>query len=225
MGASYGLAFRRLGALFGVASWQYLVYLPVGFLLLFAPTAVLHPYDLKTWQWVVMCVSGVCAPWCVYLSVSWAFGLSAAALEKGDYRGIDPSRLASWGFVGQLGVRQGMDTRNALSRSGALTKGSRWLVAGAVLALWLLPYLIEHTAGWAIGVPVGHALDAVGASHPVADMVSSLCVLAVALPIAPIMPLVLTLMYFDARFRKDSYDPEAIAQDIGLAEPSQTTRD
>jgi Membrane domain of glycerophosphoryl diester phosphodiesterase len=102
----------------------------------------------------------------------------------------------------------------ALSRSWALTRGSRWRIFGLLVTLMLLLYvpIIALTTLAAILLP---------SAEPGAVMTGGLVALATAgvvqLFLYPLFYCVLTVAYYDLRVRKEAFDLEVLAQTLQTA--------
>lgn len=97
---------------------------------------------------------------------------------------------------------------DAMSRSSALSKDLK----GHVFLTFLLAFLI-YIVGYIILVMLA---GMIGGLMPTASQMIALIVLALGLTVLmPIFPLVIVLLYYDARIRKEGYDIELMAQQVG----------
>jgi len=100
-----------------------------------------------------------------------------------------------WAFAIYTALLEGCGPTSALSRSMALVKGSWWRVLGITILLTLIVFAINFVIGF---VPILGALVA-----------------AILSP--PITAIGITLLYFDLRVRKEGYNLDALANELGLA--------
>ena len=94
----------------------------------------------------------------------------------------------------------------SLSRSFALSAGSAWRIFGVIL----LAYLVLLVAQIAIGVTVQVLISSILRSPVVASMVGN--VLGALL--YPFLSIVLMVLYFDQRIRKEGYDLDVMSSGI-----------
>lgn len=98
---------------------------------------------------------------------------------------------------------------DSFGRSWELTRGAKLRVFGLVLVAWLIAYLLP----WLVLQAVGALVQEVA---PVAML--PLTVVSVALPVvmAPIIPCILTLAYYDLRVRREGFDLQLLGQQLGI---------
>jgi hypothetical protein len=99
---------------------------------------------------------------------------------------------------------EGRRNRDAIRRSFALTKGQTWRIIGLILPSYLL--LIVFSIALAI---VGLMLPAMAAS-----MVRVLGNFVLVATLSPAMALTMVLLYYDQRVRRESYDAQALSEDL-----------
>jgi uncharacterized membrane protein len=110
-----------------------------------------------------------------------------------------------------LVLEPGTTASGALSRSWALTRGSRWRIFGMLVTLFLLLYIpvIALTTLAALVLP---------AAAPGAGITSGLAAVVLAgvlqLFLYPLFYCVLTVSYYDLRVRKEGFDLEVLAQTL-----------
>ena len=124
--------------------------------------------------------------------------------------------FACWYFATTNVVMvEGKGAVEALGRSKALAKGSVGTIFGtlllAVIPVWLIYILIAFVLGAAISVLRTNAIAA--------ELVASV----VAIFIVPFVNVVVTLLYYDLRIRKEGFDLELMAKELGFAAPAQAT--
>ncbi len=99
-----------------------------------------------------------------------------------------------WAFSLQAALFEGYGPMAALSRSLALVKGSWWRVLGILAVLWLILMGINFVSSI---IPFIGGIIAIFISSPVAATGA-------------------TLVYFDLRVRKEGYNLDALAYELGL---------
>ena len=110
-----------------------------------------------------------------------------------------------WTFIWQAALLQGVGPRDALSASSDLVKGNWWRVFGILLVVGIIVGVI----GFVLNLTVG-LIPIVGS------------IVAGILP-TPIFITAATLLYYDLRVRREGYNLEKVASELGIAkEPSQT---
>ena len=102
----------------------------------------------------------------------------------------------------------------ALSRSWALTRGSRWRIFGLLVTLGLLLYIpiIALTTLATIFLPSGEP-----GSAATGGLVALATAGVVQLFLYPLFYCVLTVAYYDLRVRKEAFDLEVLAQTLQTA--------
>lgn len=110
-----------------------------------------------------------------------------------------------WTFIWQAALLQGIGPRDALSRSSDLVKGNWWRVVGIMFVVGIIAGAIS----WVLGLILG-LIPVVGETIGI-------------ILIAPIAIIGATLLYYDLRVRREGYNLEKMASELGIAkEPSQT---
>jgi len=107
-------------------------------------------------------------------------------------------------FIAIIVALEGRCNRDAVRRSIALTKGQAWRIIGLILPSTLL--LMAFTIGLAI---VALKLPTMAAS--VVIILGNFVILAT---LSPVMQLTLVLLYYDQRVRRESYDAQALSEDL-----------
>jgi hypothetical protein len=98
---------------------------------------------------------------------------------------------------------------DAFGRSWMLTKGSRFKVFGLAFVSYLI---VNVVPGITLAVLSGLTQASVPAAMPAIYVVNALITLA----LAPIIPCVFTLLYYDLRARREGFDIEHVGQQLGL---------
>ncbi|HYK11913.1 MAG TPA: hypothetical protein VEV39_14040 [Gemmatimonadales bacterium] len=99
---------------------------------------------------------------------------------------------------------------DAFGRSWTLTKGARGKVFGMFIVSWII---VNFIPGLILGVASAVAATSAPAFVPLISTVSSL----LTLMLAPIIPCVFTLLYYDLRARREGFDLEHLGRQLGLA--------
>ncbi|HEX4561144.1 MAG TPA: hypothetical protein VH113_04860, partial [Gemmatimonadales bacterium] len=99
---------------------------------------------------------------------------------------------------------------DAFGRSWNLTKGARGKVFGMFIVSWIIVNLIPTVV---LAVASGMAQASMPSLVPFISAGSSLLTLA----LAPIIPCVFTLLYYDLRARREGFDLEHLGRQLGLA--------
>jgi hypothetical protein len=99
---------------------------------------------------------------------------------------------------------EGRRNRDAIRRSIALTKGQAWRIIGLILPSYFL--IMVFTIGLAT---MAFMLPALAAS--VVTILGNFVLLAT---LSPAMALTLVLLYYDQRVRRESYDAQALSEDL-----------
>ncbi len=125
----------------------------------------------------------------VYLSVAWVAAVPALLLE--DLRG-----------------------RGALKRSRELVSDRWWPTAAALLVATILAAIVQSViSGLLLAMVFSGASDLVGAlAQAVANTAASVLT-------TPFTAAVVTVIYFDLRVRKEGFDLELLARQVGVEAP------
>ncbi len=111
---------------------------------------------------------------------------------------------------------EGLRGRKALGRSFELVKGRWWKTFGTLIVGFILAAIISTLMQgvFLIGMVFGEDNDAVVL---VLSAIAGIVGLAVS---TPFQAALLTVLYFDLRVRKEGFDLELLAQEIGAAVPA-----
>ena len=129
-----------------------------------------------------------------------------------------------WAFYGQAVLIEETSATSALRRSGELVSGAWWRVFGIILAIFLLSFMIETVLQFFLLFAFGFA-EVISAEDGVLEMfrrmvtpeltawdglvayiIHSLINTVVTGLVLPLMPISITLLYFDRRIRKEGFD-------------------
>jgi hypothetical protein len=108
-----------------------------------------------------------------------------------------------WSFVGPAIMVEGLGAMAALGRSWRLTAGSIWRTFGIILIFGLIVALFQAILAQVLALMTDQVL---GFATFGSLLVSSLIGGLVSLPFAPVVPLALTVLYFDLRVRREAFD-------------------
>lgn len=231
----------HLGAFFGYAFLFFVVY-GIGLLLLTAGSihVISASYLGKTTGLGeslslafsrVLALIGVGFGKGLLLAVAWMVGGVGLALITGLTRAVAGGALSfliavpgffalAWGVI-YLYCGYGVTTEvivleeldgpfDAFGRSWSLTKGARGKVFGMYAVSRIIVNLIPAIV---LGVVSGMAQTSMPSLLPYVSAASSLLTLA----LAPIIPCVFTLLYYDLRARREGFDLEHLGRQLGLA--------
>jgi hypothetical protein len=106
---------------------------------------------------------------------------------------------------------------DALARSRNLARGS----VGKILAVLLFSILIVWLLQLLIGFVLGLLVAGLRPGNP--SLAGQLVGYAVAILLYPFVQVVITLLYYDLRIRKEGFDMELMAKELGFAPPAQAT--
>ncbi len=117
-----------------------------------------------------------------------------------------------WTLITQTIVLEGQGVRSSLSRSSKLVKGTWWRVLGVLMVAGIAQYMV---AGIPSGI-IGGILGVMGAmAFPGLLLVFTIVAGAIGSGIqilaTPLLPTIVTLLYYDLRIRKEGYDREVMA--------------
>jgi len=122
----------------------------------------------------------------------------------------------AWAFALPILLVEGLRGRKALGRSFELVKGRWWKTFGTLIVGFILAAIISTLMQgvFLIGMVFGEDNDAVVL---VLSAIAGIVGLAVS---TPFQAALLTVLYFDLRVRKEGFDLELLAQEIGAAAPA-----
>ena len=103
-------------------------------------------------------------------------------------------------------VVEGRSGTDALKRSGALVKDYFWKVLGTYLLAAILVGIIGGLLGYIIGLGLGFLPDWLAGA--VAQSITQVLT-------TPFLTMVIVLLYFDLRIRKEAFDLSLMAQELG----------
>ncbi|HEX2039888.1 MAG TPA: hypothetical protein VHF47_09195 [Acidimicrobiales bacterium] len=126
----------------------------------------------------------------IYLYGAWSVAVPALVLE--DARG-----------------------RAALGRSRRLVQGRWWPVFGVVVLSWLLTTIVSGALGGLLG-----GIVAFGDNDTVAAFADAVAQAAASMLTTPFAAAVATVLYFDLRVRKEGFDLELLARNVGVEPPA-----
>lgn len=107
-------------------------------------------------------------------------------------------------FTSIIVALEGRRNRDAIRRSFALTKGQAWRIMGLLLPLQLLMIVVTIFL-----VIIVSELQAMAAS-----VVTILVSFVLVATLTPAIALMMVLLYYDQRVRREAYDAQALAEDL-----------
>jgi hypothetical protein len=117
----------------------------------------------------------------------------------------------AWAFATPVLLVEGLRGRKALGRSFGLVKGRWWRTFGILIVGFILAAIVSTIvqAVFLIGIVVGEDNDTLVL---ILSAIAGIVGLSVS---TPFQAAVLTVLYFDLRVRKEGFDLELLAQEIG----------
>ena len=122
--------------------------------------------------------------------------------------------LVLWALALPAFWEENASPTEALKRSNELVKGRWWFLFGLLLVMWLIVYII---GGLVIGGIVFGAI--VGQSVTLFVIAQVLTLVVMSMLMAPLLPAVTTVFYFDSRVRKEGFDVELQARKLDRVDP------
>ena len=131
--------------------------------------------------------------------------------------------LVRWGFYAQAVLIEGTSATQALRRSGELVKGTWWRVLGIMLAIVLLSFMLQTVLQFSLLFAFGFTEVVSGEGGPqemfermfspqltawedlAAYVIQSCISFFVSSLVLPLVPIGITLLYFDLRIRKEGF--------------------
>ena len=117
-----------------------------------------------------------------------------------------------WSFFAPAIVVEAMGAVGSLGRSWRLTAGNIWRTFGVILMFALLVLLFQVLVTQLLAL----ATDQVFGSGTFGSAVAAGIGVLVALPFAPIVPLAVTVLYFDLRVRQEGSDVAPVQSSPGV---------
>lgn len=119
-----------------------------------------------------------------------------------------------WSLTTPAIVTEQLAATEGMRRSWQLVKGRFWPIFGAII----LAYILYIIAGQIIGFVFGAVTFAGASDGTVSNLPGLIASGIVEIVVAPFLAAMLTIIYFDARVRKEGYDLELMAQEIARLE-------
>ncbi len=131
--------------------------------------------------------------------------------------------VARWGFYAQAVLIEGASATRALKRSSELVKGTWWRVFGIMLAIFLIAFMIQTVLQFSLLFAFGFTEVISGEGGPqemfermfspkltawddlIAYVIHSCINVFVSSLMLPLVPIGITLLYFDLRIRKEGF--------------------
>lgn len=112
-----------------------------------------------------------------------------------------------WSLLLQVATLENVGPTEAISRSSNLVKGDWWRVLGYIIIMIIISFIIGIGAGILMRL-----LPAV---------ISNFIWAMVNILIFPITTIIMTLIYWDLRVRKEGYNLEKLSQELGIQDTHQ----
>jgi hypothetical protein len=119
---------------------------------------------------------------------------------------------AAWSVATPALLIEGVHGQRALSRSRQLVRGRWWPVAGVLVVVNLMSALVS---GAITGVLLAIVLTG-GGSAAYAVVVASLAAAVAGILTRPFQAAVATVLYYDLRVRREGYDVQLLAEQLGF---------
>ena len=116
-------------------------------------------------------------------------------------------------------VIEGRGAGDGLSRSSALSDGLKGHVLKTLLLVWGIYVALSFAAGL-----IGGVAAFVSDSPTLVIVLTQVFNAAFTILLYPLIPIVQTLLYYDARIRKEGYDLELMAEGLGGAQAATAAR-
>jgi hypothetical protein len=128
---------------------------------------------------------------------------------------VVPWLAVSWSLAIPVLVIENANPAGALARSFNLVRGRWWPTFGAILTAWLIVVILSSIASRILG-----------AFLPAGDNVAAGLVISTGISVitTPFMVVVLAVLYFDLRGRREHFDLGRLATDIGGIPPQSPSR-
>ena len=121
--------------------------------------------------------------------------------------------LIRYAFVASIVMVENKASLAAMARSRVLVANGYWK---PILALFAANYAFDRLCRWALGLLLASLLHL----HLEAALTRSLLSLLATLLVDPLFTVAYILLYFDSRIRKEGYDLEVLAQEMGAPMPA-----
>jgi len=140
----------------------------------------------------------------------FAMGITIIGIPAAIYFGV------TWVFIVQTVVLEHRSARRSLSRSSILVKRTWWRVLGILIIIGLIQSILSAVAGGIVGFIIG-LIGGLADILPV-ELATNFAGSLVGMIFIPIGLIGTTLLYFDLRIRKEGYNLEIMAQELGIAD-------
>jgi hypothetical protein len=148
----------------------------------------------------------------VWLSILIGLGIvlgTLACIVPGVYL------YAAWSVAVPALVLEDLRGRAALRRSRRLVEGRWWPVFAVVVLSAILTAIVSGALGGALG-----GFLAMGDSDAVAAVADAVAQAVASMLTTPFAAAVATVLYFDLRVRKEGFDLELLARNVGVEPPA-----
>jgi hypothetical protein len=117
-------------------------------------------------------------------------------------------------FAVPVVILEGRRNRDAIRRSFALTRGQAWRITGLYLLALLVGFLIGILVGVPFGIATGIATVVAGPQSTLARFLPLLAQVSSFILSLPASMMTVILLYYDQRVRRESYDAQALSEDL-----------
>lgn len=123
----------------------------------------------------------------------------------------------AWALVSQVIVLEGVDGFAASRRSRELMRGFWWKTLGVLIVTGLLVAILSQ----AVPTVIGGAVESAVPSEVGRAIVNGIIALLIGLLLQPVQFIATTLLFYDLKMRKESFDLGAMAARTGDVPPSR----
>lgn len=117
--------------------------------------------------------------------------------------------LVSWALTIPAIVVEDLRAAEGIGRSWSLVGGRRWSIFGVFVILYIIIIVVQ------LIIAVGLAGLLIADSGDASVLASNLLSLATQVFTVPLLAIAITVVYFDQRVRKEGFDLELLAQQVG----------
>ncbi len=132
--------------------------------------------------------------------------------------------LVRWLFHAQAIALENLSAADGLRRSWQLVTGMSWRVLGIALMAGLMVFIAQFIVAFAIQAGLGLVITTTTTTtRIIASVIENVFISLLNLLLTPIMLTVLTLLYYDLRIRKEGFDLEVMARQLGASSADAST--
>lgn len=118
--------------------------------------------------------------------------------------------FASAFAVPAVTVLEGLGPIKSLSRSRSLSKGHIWKILGVLTVVWLIYFALYFTLALSVGATL--SMETMTTNTRLLEVLTAI----LSVFVYPIIGVVVTLLYYDMRIRKEGFEISMMMRDLGL---------